>query len=141
MRKMFEARNDLARERSIVRVLCEKWKCRAHKNPCPPYKIDWSFERSGEIMAMVEIKSSPKKYANYRLALHKYRDMVANSQLIKTIIAVALPDGIYFADIAKIKPIKYVWWEDSRQRDKTDSEPAAVFLWTDFSVIKDMIER
>ena len=136
MRKMYETQEDLAREQQIIGKICKEFSCGAYKNPCPPYKIDWSLHTNGTIFAMVEVKSSPKKFRTYRLALHKYRDMMDNARHVKTYIAISLPDGIYYRPIDELKPLQMIWWVDSRRRDITDSEPAFEFDWEQFIKIE-----
>lgn len=134
---MYETKEDLQREYEIADFLKGAWACDdMRKNPCPPYKIDWSFIRDNKIVAMVEIKTAPKKYPNYRLALHKYTALRQNSSLgIPTIIAIKIGRRIYYSDVSVLSPVECVWWEDGRQRDVTDNEPAMVFSWDQFKTI------
>lgn len=136
-RKMYETKKDLAREREIVDVLCAEWGCAGIKNPCPPYKIDWSLLRDDRIVAMAEIKTTFKKFPSFRLAHHKYLSLLENAKVIKTLLVVKHPDGIFYNDIEMLKPNFLCWLQDARQRDVTDSEPGVDFSWNQFFRVGD----
>lgn len=125
-RTMYESDGDRQKEKEIIeKVLAARGSMIAKKNPCPPYKIDWSILRSdGTLWAFCEVKARKNKYPTYRLGFHKYQTLCEASKTLKSILMIEWPDGIYVADIGQT-PIKgVVWMEDKRRRDDTDMEPA-----------------
>lgn len=93
MRPTYEAAQDVANERSVIDLLCAKWKCTAHKAP-RFYETDWSLSKGGEVKAMAEVKFRNKSYPTYILSLHKFTNLLMGSIAgVRHMLIVCWPEG------------------------------------------------
>ncbi len=96
-RPRYETNDNLTAEQEVVRQLCERWHCEAHKVPLH-YQFDY-FLTSPTRQAICEIKCRGKKYDTLILSLHKIETMMrySNTFRVAAILAVSWPDeGTHF---------------------------------------------
>lgn len=94
MRPTYESHADMENERSVMDLLCQRWKCVAAKAP-RFYPVDWSLQQGSEVKAMVEIKYRKASYPTYIISLHKFVEMCKYAAVsgFPFLLVVCWPEG------------------------------------------------
>jgi hypothetical protein len=130
---MFQTQRDLDNECAVIKECCDKWRCKARKQPCPPYKVDWLLLRNNVGIALAEVKCRAVRYDPYLIGLHKYEaltQLARASRLPGLIIVRWHGKGIFWINVMKAEHEGIRWMQDNRRREEADGE-ACVALETD----------
>jgi hypothetical protein len=138
---MYESNGDLERERKIIDEFCTHGaELRAHKLPCPPYKIDWLLFKAANAFAWVEVKNRSTKIAPYLLGLHKFIALaeIATASKLPSLLVVRWCDSgeIGYTKIRESEHDGIQWMQDNRNRDETDGEPCVALAMERFHFFK-----
>ena len=126
-RPTYETQQDVAHEEVVINLLCDKWKCTAHKAP-RFYQTDWSLSKNGEVKAMAEIKFRNKSYPTYILSLHKFTNLLMGSiSGVRHLLVVCWPeDGkrvVKYVEITHGLYSKVIHGGRKDRGDSQDQEP------------------
>jgi hypothetical protein len=101
-RPLYESELDRGNESQVAKVIEAKWKCLAKKLK-PACEVDYALERSGRIIAMMEVKCRAYTYGRLdelgglMLSAHKWQAARRwwENHGIGFVLAVGLTDGVY----------------------------------------------
>ena len=99
MGKMWETKEDLAREKDVADYACDRWGVTAFKLPIQ-YHADYALVRHGKIAALMEIRCRNKKYETFMFSVQKRMHVrhIAQDLGVKAFFVIKFPDGIYYLD-------------------------------------------
>lgn len=139
-RTMYETEANLEKERAVVALICEKFKCTSDKLAIK-YGLDYALSRDGKVAAFCEIKCRNYPFSHfadgYAIGLHK---IMAAKQLTDTtglpfILVISCEDGVYYTKVSEFKNILTVMGGRRDRGDPQDIEPMAVFRAAEFKKI------
>lgn len=139
-RTMYETEAHLEKERSVIWLICEKFKCEASKLPIK-YGLDYALSRDGKIAAFCEIKCRNYPFSHfldgYAISLNK---IITAKQISETtglpfILVISCEDGVYYAKMTEFKNIPTVMGGRKDRGDWQDMEPMAVLQASEFKKI------
>jgi hypothetical protein len=133
MRPIYETKDDLGKEATVIQTLQQKWRVNFHKLPIR-YHLDYAAVRDGRVVSYVEIKvrkysmAQIDSFGGYMLSVGKLQ---AAKQLCEIsnatfCLAVQCSDGLYWIAIKDYAEFPVVITGRTDRGDAQDIEPCVL---------------
>lgn len=136
---MYDITADLANQRAVAKVLERAWNLRLAEFP-EFHPVDYYAERSGRLVALVEIKCRARPFADYPVVwcdLHKFWRMTDAARGIHTraLFVVRCHTDIVFCDLAAIDGSTVIVDGRDDRDDPNDHDPIICIPKRHFTVV------
>lgn len=126
-RPFYETPKDQQNEKVAATAIAKAFRSSLIKLP-RAYPLDWMLMRSGEPVAMLEIKCRNRRYPEMFLSLHKWMFgyQMATTTTVGFVIAYSFPDGIGWVHSGALGPPVVGFGGRTDRNDDQDMEPTVM---------------